>query len=89
MSDGVEVADHLAWMEGRLVFVGAPLSEVTQRLSRWYDIDVRLADESLEKVRFSGTFQTENPGYVLNLLAASAGARLSRSGAAYVLTARR
>lgn len=88
-ADGIDVADHLAWMEGKLVFVGAPLSEVVQRLSRWYDIDVRLAGASLEKVRFSGTFQTENPGYVLNLLAVSAGARLSRSGAAYVLSSRR
>jgi transmembrane sensor len=89
MSEGIDVADHLAWIEGRLVFVGAPLGEVVQRLSRWYDIDVRLADASLESVRFSGTFQTENPGYVLNLLAASAGAKLARSGAAYVLSARK
>jgi transmembrane sensor len=88
MSGGVGVADHLAWMDGRLVFVGAPLDDVVQRLSRWYDIDVRLGDKSLAQVQFSGTFRSENPDNVLSLLSASAGARLTRSGSAYVLTAR-
>lgn len=82
----VDVTDHVAWTEGRLVFVGAPLGEVVQRLSRWYDIDVRLADAKLADVRFSGTFRSENPEYVLRLMAASAGARLRRSGAAWVVS---
>jgi len=82
---GIDVADHLAWTEGHLVFAEAPLREVISRLSRWYDLDVRLADTTLADIPFTASLSRESPEGVLRLLAASVGARLERRGAAYVL----
>lgn len=83
----VDVADRLAWTEGRLVFAQEPLGTVVQRLSRWYDIDVRLGggDSVLARVPFTASLTNENPESVLRLLAQAANARLERRGSAFVL----
>ena len=88
MARDVDVADYIAWTEGRLVFAQTPLRDVVQRLSRWYDIDVRLGDDELASVPYTASLTNENPDYVLRLLAASANARLKRRGQAYVLYSR-
>jgi ferric-dicitrate binding protein FerR (iron transport regulator) len=40
------LSDHLAWMEGQLVFEDAPFGEVARRLERWYDLEITLGDDS-------------------------------------------
>lgn len=38
----IDARDHLAWMDGELVLKNAPFDEVTQKLERWYDLEISL-----------------------------------------------
>jgi transmembrane sensor len=82
---GIDPSDHLAWTEGRLVFVETPLRDVIPRLSRWYDIDIRMADSALAGIPFTASVTGASPESVVRLLAASVEAGLERRGTAYVL----
>jgi transmembrane sensor len=53
--DRADVARATAWMRGVLAFDGAPLAEVRVELSRWFDVRLELADESLASRRLTGT----------------------------------
>lgn len=84
--DGVPVvtpadtAAYFAWMRGTLVLDGVPLSEALPQLSRWYDLDFRLADSSLGAIPISGSLDRTLTADRLDLLAASLGLRQMRSG---------
>jgi transmembrane sensor len=68
-----DTAAYFAWTTGTLVFDGTPLREALPRLSRWYDLDFRLADSSLGEIPLSGRLdQTLTPSR-LELLAGSVG----------------
>ncbi len=64
----VLVENHVDWKEGRLVFRGDNMSELAERLSKWYNVDVILEDESLNDYRFRATFKNESLPEVLRLL---------------------
>lgn len=79
----VEPADtalYFAWTAGRLVFDRTPLRDALPQLSRWFDLDFRLADPALGGVPLSATFRTQPTPDVLDNLAASLGMRQRRSG---------
>ncbi len=86
-----DTAAYFAWTTGTLVFDGTPLREALPQLSRWYDLDFRLADSTLGGIPLSGRLdQTLTPAR-LDLLAGSVGLEklqrgrivtLYRSGAA-------
>jgi transmembrane sensor len=68
-----DTAAYFAWTTGTLVFDGTPLREALPQLSRWYDLDFRLADSSLGAIPLSGRLdQTLTPSR-LDLLAGSVG----------------
>jgi transmembrane sensor len=68
-----DTAAYFAWTTGTLVFDGTPLREALPQLSRWYDLDFRLADSSLGAIPLSGRLdQTLTPAR-LDLLAGSVG----------------
>lgn len=68
-----DTAAYFAWTTGTLVFDGIPLREALPQLSRWYDLDFRLADSSLGEIPLSGRLdQTLTPSR-LELLASSVG----------------
>jgi transmembrane sensor len=76
----IDTAAAFAWTRGTLVFDGTPLHEALPELSRWYDLDFRLADPALGAIPLSGSLdQTLTPDR-LNLLAASLGLEEVRSG---------
>ena len=56
----VDPEQYLAWMDGRLVFHDAPLSDVVAELHRWYDEDLRLGDSTLARVPLSASFDAES-----------------------------
>jgi transmembrane sensor len=79
----VEQADtsaYFAWTQGWLVFDGVPLRAAIPQLSRWYDLDFRLADSSLGEVPLTATFRNQPTDEVLQLLAASLGMSQARQG---------
>ena len=68
--EAVDPAAHLAWRHGRLVFEGASLAEVARTLARWYDVDVRLADDALAALHLDASFDDEPLPGVLATIAA-------------------
>lgn len=64
----VDPAKYNAWTEGKLVFRGDPMSEVTRRIERWYNVKINLADTELEKYSFRATFEDDNLEDVLRFL---------------------
>lgn len=75
-----DTAVYFSWTTGTLVFDGTPLREALPQLSRWYDLDFRLADSTLGAIPLSGRLsQTLTPAR-LELLAASMGLKQVRQG---------
>jgi len=81
-----DTAAYFAWTRGILIFDGTPLREALPQLSRWYDLDFRLADSSLGSIPLSGTLDRTLSDNRLELLAASLGLRQARSGRVVTLS---
>ncbi len=59
---------YIAWKDGKLVFMNAPIEEVVKKLELWYNVSVIVNSESLKQAHFTMTFTTESIEQVLNLL---------------------
>lgn len=59
------LANELAWREGRLMFEGAKLSQVARVLERHYNVTIRLAGEGLKECLITATFAQETLFHVL------------------------
>lgn len=66
-----------AWIEGRLVFRDATLSEVVRRLSRLYQVDIRLHDADRADYTIRATFRDERIDTLLDYLCRAASLRWS------------
>ncbi len=75
-----DTAAYFAWTTGTLVFDGTPLREALPQLSRWYDLDFRLADSSLGAIPLSGRLDQTLTQARLDLLAGSLGLEQVREG---------
>lgn len=85
---GVDTARFVAWTKGHLVFNRTPIREALAELSRWYDVDVRLADTSLDDRTLTATLRDQPLAEVLSLVALSLGADLERMGRTATLRAK-
>ena len=65
----VIASQYTSWTEGKLVFRNEDMKQVAQRLSRWYNAEIVIADKSLEDYTFYATFVDEPLDEVLKLLA--------------------
>lgn len=70
----------LAWMQRRLVFREASMSEVTESFRRWYGIKLRVADASLGRQHLTVAFSAETPEAALEIIRLSLGAEIERRG---------
>jgi len=52
--DSANIRDAIAWKNGFFCFNDASAAEILKQLSRWYDVPVRLNDESARQRRFDG-----------------------------------
>jgi transmembrane sensor len=89
MRSGVALDDYTAWTSGRLVFTGTPLREAIPRLSRWYDVEIKLGDADLEHETFTATLTHEPISEIVRLLAATVQARVEQRGDTLILFRRR
>jgi len=64
-----DVAGLTAWRQGNLVFRNRRLDDVLAEVGRYHDTRIRLQNESLGKLRVSGTFHTAELGDTLNAIA--------------------
>ena len=52
---------YTSWTEGKIVFRKETLEEIAKKLERWYNVEIRFADEELRSLKFSGTFLKYKP----------------------------
>ena len=78
----------VAWMQRRLVFREAPMSEVSESFRRWYGINLRVANASIAKRRLTATLSGEAPEAALEIIGLSLGATIERRGDTAVVHAR-
>jgi len=81
-----DVGNLTGWTAGRLRFREVPVADVLAQLSRWYDIDFRLADSALAGERVTAALDyTETTDvvrtleYLLNVTATNEGTRAGRT----------
>jgi ferric-dicitrate binding protein FerR (iron transport regulator) len=83
--DPADLAPYLGWAQGRLVFKDTPLREALPSLSRWFDLDFRLADTSLGSRLLTASLGDQPTNETLDLLALSLGLRQERRGETVML----
>jgi len=52
--NNIDVLEDIAWIKGDFVFERKPLKEIMKVLSRWYNVEVLIEDESIENIEFTG-----------------------------------
>lgn len=77
---GVDAAAHIGWTEGRLAFENSTLGAALPRLSHWLDLEITLADTTLDTLRFSAVLDARAREGALDALAATLGVRYAQSG---------
>ncbi|MGN6495499.1 MAG: FecR family protein [Agriterribacter sp.] len=50
---------EIAWTRHKLVFNSEPLSQVVNKLEKWFDVSIKIRDASLRDERFTGVFEEE------------------------------
>jgi len=76
-----------AWTEGTLEFNQARVPDAMAELARWFDLDVRIADPSLNARRVTATLRDQALPDILELFAIGLGARVERHGRTVVFHA--
>lgn len=59
---------NFSWKEGKLIFNKEPMGEVVKKLSRWFNVDIQIADPKLLEITYTATFRNETLPQVLELL---------------------
>jgi len=80
-------ADYAQWIDGRLAFQDATLSDVAHELSRWFDTDVRV-DARVAQRRVSATYAAPTLESVLSAITRATGSRAERTSAGYLIVPR-
>ncbi|AUP80690.1 FecR family protein [Flavivirga eckloniae] len=65
----VDVKVVTAWVNGKFIFKGKSLKDITKVLSRWYDVDFEFENKSLEEAKFIGELgKRQNLEKILQLI---------------------
>jgi transmembrane sensor len=74
------VSAAIAWAEGRFAYEATPFRDVAASLSRWYDLDIQLADSALGRQPLTVAFGSESTRQVLDALALLTHTRYEQHG---------
>ncbi|MCG6189700.1 FecR family protein [Maribellus maritimus] len=55
-----DVTIYSSWKNGKLIFRNESMKNVVEKLKRWYNINIEVADEEVYNSIFSGTIQNES-----------------------------
>ena len=64
----VDTEIFTSWKDGKLIFRNEPLQNMIARLERWYNVDIRLEDERIKNLKYTGTIEMESFSEVLELI---------------------
>lgn len=78
--EGVDLARHLAWTKGKLVFDDAAFDEVVRKLQRWYDVRINTENVPADVDRLNATFTDESLEEVLTAVAVGLDLQYTRRG---------
>jgi ferric-dicitrate binding protein FerR (iron transport regulator) len=82
--------DDIAWTRHTLVFRDTPLSEVREKLLRWYGIRFMVTDEDLGSRHLTATFTNETPAKVVEVIGLALGVDiLLKEDTAFVSSSKR
>ncbi|MBL7965949.1 MAG: FecR domain-containing protein [Prolixibacteraceae bacterium] len=83
----VNTRHYTSWREGYFVFEKQPLGGILKKISRYYNVSVRLSDEELGKETFSGNLDLKNsPDQVLKIIAELINAKVENIDNQIVIT---
>ena len=51
----VDVAPYIGWTEGRFTFENERLADIVPELMRWYDVEIKIFDDTVADLRFTGS----------------------------------
>jgi ferric-dicitrate binding protein FerR (iron transport regulator) len=69
----VETDDALAWTARRLAFRDATVADVASELRRWYGVELRVSDSTLQARRLTASFEHATRDEVGRVVAAALG----------------
>jgi transmembrane sensor len=70
---GVNTDKYLAWRDGNIIFRDDSMSDVINRLERWFNVDIYVEDKSILDYEITARFHDETLEQVLTLLKLSSG----------------
>ena len=82
----VDTRMFVSWIEGIFEFEAMPLSEIMERLARWYDIEFRFDSKDLYERCFTGVFKRdENLNGILKVIEKTTNVRFDIKGSEVVV----
>jgi transmembrane sensor len=81
-------APYFAWTQGKLEFDRAPLRDVLATITRWFDVDVRVADDAMGRRLVTAEFSTRSPQEMIRALAHAVDASVAGTGPDFILVPR-
>lgn len=64
----VDVRKHSGWKDGYLLFDNDLMSDVVERISHWYGVEIVLADKRIRDIRFTACFENLKLGQIIDIL---------------------
>ncbi len=64
----VDASVYSSWKDGKLIFRNAPMGNVVKRLTRWYDVDIEIADPEVYNSVYTGTIKNESYEEIFRLI---------------------
>ncbi len=58
--NSADASIYSSWKDGKLIFRNESMKNVVEKLKRWYNIDIEVANEEVYSSIFSGTIQNES-----------------------------
>ncbi len=59
---------YVAWKDGMLVFKNDSIADIAKKLARWYNVDVEITNQEVERYTCTATFSDETLPQVLELM---------------------
>lgn len=85
---GAAVMRALAWTRNELVFDKQPMGDVLVTISRWYDLEIHIADPRVAATSVTAEFSTQSADEMLHALAIAVDAVVDRNGRRVTLRSR-
>jgi len=71
----VDLDPYFSWTRGRLVFRDTPMNKAIERIGRWYDLDITIADSTVASLPLTASFKDESIAQMLKVIDLTLGLR--------------